>query len=561
MQESLGSTEEWYTKASIKTRQIAFLRKAVEELGHHQNVIWELINEGQVERPSPTGLGHSWYEDMRIAFRNAMADNGHLPGMLLPYGSPDHRDLSGHLSPGDRTHATDFQREYECVHGGFAPSDPSYNCPEPGLVNDYLTFQNPMIDDNDCCFQPGSPEQLRKKAWLSLTSGAHPSMLVYHVAGSLSPIGLGLDGNGNPIPSHETQRGMRYVGFTRKLIQELSVDLIGMEPRTICSAMGSSVPAWCLAREDEEYIVYFWNPGTVTIPGLSGKTYQSHWFDPISGMLTAGPGTGTSFTATGGHDQVLHVRLASPPPAPGGVQASDGLWGKVQVTWNAVPGATTYEVFRGENGVPPGSPIKRVWTPAFDDTTAEHETVYHYWVKAVNASGASPLSNPDTGFLTWDKTLSATIIADAWVSQNKPNHNYGSTSEIRVRAIDTGYGRYSFLKFEIPPFTGSVQSAVLRLHTQETFIPAAAMYEVSNMSWSENTVTWNNWQQPGVTFRYTGSLTPIPANDWSEYDVTDMISGPGELTIGIASSHNLPNLDFWSRESSRPPVLVITYRQ
>ena len=87
------------------------------------------------------------------------------------------------------------------------------------------------------------------------------------------------------------------------------------------------------------------------------------------------------------------------PSPPANVQASDGTFtDKVQITWTASSGATSYEVYRAdtEGGAKTlkGSPE----TNSFDDTTAVAPTVYYYWVKAVNASGASGYSAFNTGW-------------------------------------------------------------------------------------------------------------------------------------------------------------------
>ena len=87
------------------------------------------------------------------------------------------------------------------------------------------------------------------------------------------------------------------------------------------------------------------------------------------------------------------------PSLPANVQASDGAFtDKVQITWTASSGATSYEVYRadteGGTRTLKGSPEIN----SFDDTTAIAPTVYYYWVKAVNASGASGFSSFDTGW-------------------------------------------------------------------------------------------------------------------------------------------------------------------
>lgn len=87
-----------------------------------------------------------------------------------------------------------------------------------------------------------------------------------------------------------------------------------------------------------------------------------------------------------------------PPAAPTGVSASDGTYSdRVQVTWNSVSGATSYEVWRRQ---PPTDAVRiaeNVTATSYGDTTAVAGEFYNYRIKAVNAAGTSPLSDMDTG--------------------------------------------------------------------------------------------------------------------------------------------------------------------
>ncbi len=87
------------------------------------------------------------------------------------------------------------------------------------------------------------------------------------------------------------------------------------------------------------------------------------------------------------------------PEVPTGVSATDGLYtDRVRVTWNASPGATSYEVWRD---VAQGGPYSLRGTVAgttYDDLDASPGVVYWYKVKACNPSGCSAFSAPDSGF-------------------------------------------------------------------------------------------------------------------------------------------------------------------
>jgi hypothetical protein len=83
--------------------------------------------------------------------------------------------------------------------------------------------------------------------------------------------------------------------------------------------------------------------------------------------------------------------------SPGNVEASDGDYcNKTRVTWDAVEGATSYRVRRGD---PWGA--TEDWTASgtsYDDTLGTASTVYTYWVRACWEVDCSELSVGDDGY-------------------------------------------------------------------------------------------------------------------------------------------------------------------
>jgi S-formylglutathione hydrolase FrmB len=88
------------------------------------------------------------------------------------------------------------------------------------------------------------------------------------------------------------------------------------------------------------------------------------------------------------------------PSAPTNVQASDGTYmDKVEVTWTASPGATSYTVYRGTYFITFfASRLGSTSETFYHDVTATPSKTYYYWVKASNAYGTSSFSASDTGF-------------------------------------------------------------------------------------------------------------------------------------------------------------------
>lgn len=154
----------------------------------------------------------------------------------------------------------------------------------------------------------------------------------------------------------------------------------------------------------------------------------------------------------------------------------------------------------------------------------------------------------------------ATLLptADAFIAQEQPTKNFGSSNVLRIRSTSTGFGRYSFLKFQVPAHGGRITSAILRLRVEST-VQQAALYRVNNMVWSENTVNWSNWSSSGPTWTFLGNYSNLSPGVWYNLDVTNGVSGAGEITFGIASQNDVGQQDFYSRNSTSDPQLIISY--
>ena len=70
---------------------------------------------------------------------------------------------------------------------------------------------------------------------------------------------------------------------------------------------------------------------------------------------------------------------------------------EVLVSWNIVPGATSYNVYRNTTGIAPTLPsasIANVTDPKYLDTTVSTNIQYYYWVSALNGADESALATP-----------------------------------------------------------------------------------------------------------------------------------------------------------------------
>ena len=140
---------------------------------------------------------------------------------------------------------------------------------------------------------------------------------------------------------------------------------------------------------------------------------------------------------------------AAPPPAPTGLAATPGD-NRVDLSWNASSGATSYNVKRATVSGGPYTPIATdVATTSFADTTAVNGTTYYYVVGAVNAAGESPNSNqasatpaaptnPDPPTALTARATGKKKIQLTWVQSGSPN-----VTQNRIYRSTTSGGPYA----------------------------------------------------------------------------------------------------------------------
>jgi DNA/RNA endonuclease G (NUC1)/fibronectin type 3 domain-containing protein len=110
--------------------------------------------------------------------------------------------------------------------------------------------------------------------------------------------------------------------------------------------------------------------------------------------LTAGYTGTATFTATLSDNVNTPVNQAvnitvnppAPPAAPAGLTATPGN-AHVQLAWNAVGGATSYNVKRGTAPGGPYTTINSPGTNSYDDTSAVNGSTYYYVVSAIGIGG------------------------------------------------------------------------------------------------------------------------------------------------------------------------------
>jgi hypothetical protein len=178
---------------------------------------------------------------------------------------------------------------------------------------------------------------------------------------------------------------------------------------------------------------------------------------------------------------------------------------------------------------------------------------------------SSDQTNAQIAAAVFDPSPAQTIlnpVADAYVRDGtSAGNNYGSVNGLLVKTstnIDTI--RQTYLRFDLSSVSGSVASATLRLKVNTSTSDIHTAYFVSNDSWSESTITFNN--KPAGSTSLDSSGVPA-AGSWLELDVTNQVAtevaGDQSITVVLISNTGAVT-NYHSREATSGadnPQLVI----
>jgi endoglucanase len=156
--------------------------------------------------------------------------------------------------------------------------------------------------------------------------------------------------------------------------------------------------------------------------------------------------------------------------------------------------------------------------------------------------------------------------ADAYVRDGtSAATNFGTATMLNVKLNTSGFNRDSYLKFDLSS-ASSISNATLKFFatsSEGTAITIAA-FPVSNTSWTETGITWNN--KPALGATQIGSVvvngTPLVAYqiDVTSYAKSEKAAGRNVITLGLhspTSTSTLATLN--SREAaSNGPSLIVT---
>ena len=159
------------------------------------------------------------------------------------------------------------------------------------------------------------------------------------------------------------------------------------------------------------------------------------------------------------------------------------------------------------------------------------------------------------------------VVAQDTYVEGGPNSskNYGTSTRLVVKGLNgnSKYDRQSYMMFDLSQLNVSyIHSAVLNIMAKSNPALDYYCYEISDDTWQETTLTWDN--QPTL-----GSLigtTTINSTDltWYQYDISDYIKQEfGGDQVASLKMFDPNDMNIWStiqsKESSDAPYLTIEY--
>lgn len=293
----------------------------------------------------------------------------------------------------------------------------------------------------------------------------------------------------------------------------------------------------------------------IDVPGLpTDKTFRVDKVTTASGngynrLLTKG------ITSSSWNVSLQGLTLTLDNPANSMVQllmTSNNAPQRMLVGGSVIPGATSLAAY--------DSAVTSSW---YYDSVAKliYFKVLHANTLATVAlefSGSLPTATPtQTSIFTNTPTgapsagSTFTAIADAYISASTPTTNYGFATTLRA---DASPDIRSYLRFNVQGLAGSVTSAKLRIHASSASNQGYQIRAVSDNTWTEGGITYNNAPAMGTTL---GSSGKFSAGAWTEVDVTSYITGNGSYNFALATLSNTA-INFGSHEEiANAPQLII----
>jgi acid phosphatase len=163
--------------------------------------------------------------------------------------------------------------------------------------------------------------------------------------------------------------------------------------------------------------------------------------------------------------------------------------------------------------------------------------------------GTSPTSGPTTTSPTGptvDTTLDAT--ADSETDESAPSSTFGTAARL---GVDGSPVRRAWYKFDLP---GTPVSATLRVYAGSSSTDGFTV-DTAPSTWTEDGLTADTAPALGTQ---VGAQDAITGRAYTDVPIDPTALGAGDNTL-VVSRSNPVKVSFYSRESTHPPTLLVSY--
>jgi hypothetical protein len=176
------------------------------------------------------------------------------------------------------------------------------------------------------------------------------------------------------------------------------------------------------------------------------------------------------------------------------------------------------------NVTPTGTPTQTATATSTSSPTASATPSQTSTPTATSTSTATATQTSGVG-----GTFTFTPTADAYVYSINPTTNFGGLTVLRA---DASPDMRSYLRFNLQGLTGTVKRATLRVFANSASTSGITIYGVSDNTWTESTITYNNAPPIGSPI---GSFRPVSAGSWVSIDLTAYLTGAGIYNLALTT--------------------------
>ena len=172
-----------------------------------------------------------------------------------------------------------------------------------------------------------------------------------------------------------------------------------------------------------------------------------------------------------------------------------------------------------------------------------------------------------TTSVTLNPTNDAYVRDGAYAATNHGTTDPANLMTKNSGTVNGGFNRENYLSFNTAGTSGTIASVQLKVFGNLGAAGAAipvAVYPVSNTTWNETTINWNNKPIPGTTALSTTNVTDVAGKyylwDVTNYVKSEKIAGRNIVSFNMKNTAVSGPQAMWSsKEGTNAPQLVITF--